>query len=202
MTETTWAELVNNSKNQLEPVPPGDYDVRVLDASEDKSSTGKLMIRVKFEIITGPHAPRKIPTQFVLSDENPMALAIFFRHMQSMGLNADFFSQLPPPVGDSMLQAGAMIASALLNRQCRVTLGIRAWQGVDRNEVKAVLPPLGGVPVAPGTVTGVATPGGPVAPGATSIPSPTSTPTSMPARRSPAPSRTSATSASPTSTRS
>jgi Protein of unknown function (DUF669) len=176
VTNTSWADLIKGSEDALRPVPDGEYNVKIVDAREDKSSSGKLMIRVKFEIQDGPSAPRKVPTQLVLSTENQVAVAIFFRQMEAMGLDANFFAQLPPPDGDTMMMAGKQIADALFNRTCRVTLKTRAWQGVDRNEVAGILPSLGGGPVAPGTVTGVATPGGPVAPGATTVPAPTSTP--------------------------
>lgn len=185
MTETSWADLVQGSADALKPVPDGDYNVKIVDAREDKSSSGKLMIRVKFEIQDGPSAPRKVPTQITLSTDNAIATAIFFRQMEAMGLAPDFFTQLPPPTGDSMMHAGKMIADALFNRTCRITLKTKQWQGVDRNEVAAIMPPLMGGPVAPGTVTGVATPGGPVAPGvvpvASSTPTP-ATPASTPAQ--------------------
>ena len=148
-TPVSWADLMNNAKGQLEPVPDGEYDAKVVDAEDTTSTTGKLMFKVKFEITSGPHSPRKVPTQLVVSDDNPMALAIFFRNMNSLGLNEAFFTQNPAP---------AQIASALQNRTCRINIGRRTWQGVERNEVKAILPPLGGGPVAPGVATGPAVP--------------------------------------------
>ena len=163
----SWADLMNNAKGQLEPIPDGEYDVKVINAEATKSSTDKLMFKVKFELTSGPHAPRKVFTQFVVSDDNPMALAIFFRNMEALGLGAQFFATNPSP---------DQVASALNNRACRVTLSKRTWQGIERNEVKAVLPPLGGGPVAPGVATGPAVP----TPGGMPIPSPVAVPTSAP----------------------
>jgi hypothetical protein len=176
VTTKSWNDLLNESKGQLDPVPDGEYPVKIIDARDDKSQTQKLMFRVKFQITEGPHQGRKIPNQFVVSDDNPMALAIFFRHMEAMGLDANFFAADPNP---------SQVADNMLNRECRIVLGTRTWQGVERNDVKGILPPLGGGPVAPGTVTGVATPGGPIAPGA--APTPASTPARPPAQTSDAP---------------
>ena len=167
MTEPiNWGQLMQNAKGQLEPIPDGDYDVKVIDAQAMKASTGKLMFKVKFEITSGPHAPRKVFNNLVLSDDNPMALAIFFRNLEALGVNEAFLAQNPSP---------DQIASAMSNRTCRVTLGKRTWQGVEQNEVKRMLPPLGGGPVAPGVATGPAVP----MPGGMPVPSPTvaSTPT-------------------------
>lgn len=161
MTTKSWNDLLKDSEGQLSPVPDGEYSVKIVDARDDLASTQKLMARIKFEIIEGPHQGRKVPTQLVLSDDNPMAIAIFFRQMAAMGLDANYWSSLP-----AGRQGLATACDALLNRTCRIQLGSRTWQGVERNDVKAILPPLTGGPVAPGTVTGVATPGGPVAPGA------------------------------------
>jgi hypothetical protein len=189
VSNVPWADLLKQSEDALKPIPDGDYNVKVVDARVDKSSTGKMMIRVKFEVTSGPHATRRIPTQFVLSDENPTAVAIWFRQMAAMGLDATFFQSLP--TGD---QGAELVAQALLNRVCRITLGTRAWQGVDRNDVKAVLPPLTGGPVAPGTVTGPAPVGGPTPPGASPmssstsappVPTPASTPAAAPASPTP-----------------
>jgi hypothetical protein len=174
----TWADLMQNAKGQLEPIPDGDYDVKVIDAQATQSSTGKPMWKVKFEVTSGPHAPRKVFSNFTLSDDNPMALAIFFRQMEAMGLNAAFFAALSQNFEESKQQ----IAQALMNRTCRVTLGQRQFQGRAMQDVKTVLPPLTGGPVAPGVATGpvVPTPGGMPVPSPTAVPTPTSVPTPGP----------------------
>lgn len=175
MTEPiNWGQLMQNAKGQLEPIPDGDYDVKVIDAQAMKASTGKLMFKIKFEITSGPHSPRKVYNNLVLSDDNPMALAIFFRNLEALGVNDAFLAQNPTP---------DQIASAMSNRTCRVTLGKRTWQGVEQNEVKRMLPPLGGGPVAPGVATGPAVP----MPGGMPVPSPVATPTPAPTSGPPAP---------------
>ena len=145
---TTWGELMKSAKAGTAPVPNGDYEVKVVEAQATKSSTDKLMFKVKFEIIEGPHVKRRVPNQYTVSTDNPVALAIFFRNMAAMGLDEAFFDGNPNP---------DQVASALLNRVCRVTLTTEAWQGVDRNKVAATLPSLGSGPMAPGVAVGPAT---------------------------------------------
>jgi len=119
--------------------------VKVINAEATKTSNDKPMFKVKFEITEGPHAPRKVYTNLTVSEENPMALAIFFRQMDALGLNSSFFGQGPTP---------DQVASALINRPARVTVGTKTWNGVERNEVKSIAPPLGGSPMAPGVAAG------------------------------------------------
>ena len=173
-----FADLMQQSKGQLEPVPDGDYNFKVVDAQATQASTGSPMIKTKLEITDGPHVKRRIYWNATLTVDNPMALAIFFRNMANLGLNDAYFQSQP-----TMDQ----VASAMMNRTGRMTLSQRTWQGVARNEVKAILPPLAGVggPVAPGTVTGPAipspsagaTPSGPAIPNPTAGPHVPTTPT-------------------------
>lgn len=143
-----WSQLQQNAKGALDPVPDGEYLARLVDVQTTKSSTDKLMYKTKWEIVEGPHVKRRISSQMVVSDDSPVALAIFFRQCEAMGLDGNFFAQNPTP---------DQVGSAMLNRQARITLGHRVWQGIDRNEVKGILPPLNGGPAAPGVVTGPAT---------------------------------------------
>lgn len=130
--------LMQQAKSaSFEPLPAGDYDAECISADAVTSSTGKPMIKCKFEVITGPHAKRKFFNQFVLSTESEVALAMFFRHMKAFGMDENFFAA----VGQGGL---APVAQTLLGRRARFTLGIRKWQEEDRNEVKAVKPIAGG----------------------------------------------------------
>ena len=179
MSEISWAELIQGSADALKPVPDGDYPFIVDDATSKQASTGAPMIVAKLKIRDGAHAGRKISQNFVLSVESQMALAIFFRNMANMGLDANYWAQLPPGMPGLELAA-----KALIGRTGRMTLSHRTWQGVDRNEVKNILPDLPGVgPVAPGTVTGppIPVPSRMPTPSATAAPTPTPpVPTSAP----------------------
>jgi hypothetical protein len=140
------------------PLPNDVYDVFVDEAEATKTSTDKDMIKVKFKVTNGPHEGRGIFNQFVISPDSANALAFFFRHMAALGLDEAFFAANPP------LQ---QVAAALVGRACRVKVGTREYQGTDRNEVQAVLPPT------PGTAT-------------TAPPAPTPMPTTPPSPGTPA----------------
>jgi uncharacterized protein DUF669 len=144
----------------MEALPIGDYDVEVAKSESTTSSNGKPMIRVTMKVVAGPYEKRSVLNQFVMSQENPVALSIFFRHMKAFGLTEDWFLQLG--------SAGSLepVANALIGRRARLTLGHRDWQGETRNEVKAVKPYTGAPGLAPAGPTGPAGPatGGLLAP--------------------------------------
>lgn len=139
-------------------LPDGPYDAECIEATAVTASTGKPMIKCKFRVTTGPHAKRQFFNQFVLSLDNPQALAMFFRHMKAFGLDENYFTALG---GGSL----APVAQVLVGRVARFELGHREWQGENRNDVKAVKPipgnvaqPAGGLPTSSGLPGVPATP--------------------------------------------
>lgn len=160
----------------FEALPIGDYDVEVAKAEAVTSQNGKPMVKTTFKVVSGPYEKRPIINQFVLSLENPQATAIFFRHMKAFGLTEEWFASL------GQVQSLEPVASALLGRRARLSLGHREWQGETRNEVKAVKPytgapgsfgagPAGPAPTGPGAFTG-----GPTPPAAAPQPAPVAAP--------------------------
>lgn len=188
MTTIDFNRAVQDAKGaSFEALPIGDYDVEVAKTEAVTSSNGKPMVKTTFKVVSGPYERRPIINQFVLSTDNPMAMAIFFRHMKAFGLTEDWFASL------GQVASLEPVASALLGRRARLTLGHREWQGETRNEVKAVKPytgapaqagpagpttgPLAGPPVGgpaplPPAPPAVATPVAPVAPAAPPLPPP------------------------------
>lgn len=130
MTTTAWSDLLEAAGSGFEALPAGDYDCQCTSAEATQSGNGKLMFKCIFTVTTGPHAGRKVWNQFVVSPENPNALGFFFQHMAAMGLDRAYFAQNPPP---------EHVAAALLNRVCRLTVGIQQkGQYAGRNEVSKV----------------------------------------------------------------
>lgn len=172
-TSVNWGALKKTAEDATRPLPNDWYVVSVVKAEAKVASTGSNMISATLEVQEGPHKTRRLFTNFVLSLENSFALGIFFRNMSAFGLDDAFFASITEyPIEQGM----EIIAQNLLHRPVRVNVGIRKWQGQDRNECTefAVIP--GGGPVAPGTVSGPAfVPAGPTA---TPASTPTSTPTS------------------------
>lgn len=171
MTTVNFTQVLKDAKSaSFEALPTGDYDVETTKSEAVQSSNGRPMIKATFKVIVGPHTNRNVVNNFVLSVDNPVALAIFFRQMKCFGLDDNFFAML----GDQ----GSLdsVANAMVGKRVRLTLGQRDWQGETRNEVKQVKPYTG----APGGM------GGPAGPSMTGVPGPApaaygATPTPAPA---------------------
>lgn len=119
-------------------VADGDYDAQVTKAEAKKSSNGKDMIFVVFKIIPNELNETKgtVPNNFVISPENPNAVAFFFQHMAALGLGETFFANVSPSTETAMKE----IAEALVGRKATITVSTRQWQGQDRNQVDKVKP--------------------------------------------------------------
>lgn len=129
--------------------PPGVYDVRVAAVETKLTAKGKDMFVIKFEIANGPNAGRKVFNRITISPENSTALGFFFREMKAMGADSAFFAT------DPSVQA---VAAKILNALCRIEVGTQMYNNEEREDVKKVLPPLGGPVSAPPVVPSVAAP--------------------------------------------
>jgi hypothetical protein len=151
-------DLLQQAKTaSFDALPKGDYDAECVEATATMSSTGKPMIKTKWEVITGPYARRKFFNNFNLTLGNETALAIFFRNMKNLGLTESFFTSIgaaADPLGP--------VAAALVGRRGRFTLGIRPWQGEDRNQVEGIKPLVGAATAPmPGAASAAPMPGTP-----------------------------------------
>lgn len=172
MVTVDFGKALKDAKSaSFEALPIGDYDVEVAKADSVRASSGKPMIKVQMKVLAGPYQERQVFNNFVLSLENPQAMAIWFRHMRSFGLTDEFFAALG---GNGSMEA---VASALVTRRARLTLAHREWQGETRNEVTAVKPYTGapGLPGPTGPTPAVGVPAGPQF-AATAPPQPPPTP--------------------------
>lgn len=184
MPTKSWTELLTDagdSGGTFEVMPEGDYDFVVKEAKAQTASTGKAMFVVKAEIQGGPHNGRLVWHNFVLSHENPAALGFFFRHMAVLGLTAEYFKQNP---------ADHHVADALVGRRFRGQMGIKKYQGQDKNEIKAFFPAAGAgvgappqqmsAPPAPPQPAAPPPPAAPAAPPTFAAPPPAAAPTPPP----------------------
>lgn len=155
----TWNELLEDAKNSgvgFDPLPVGQYDAKVTKSTHKVSQTGKSMFEVEFTVISGPHANRKVWDRYVVTPENPKALAFFFSKMKTLGLTTEFFSAQP---------TDDQVASALMERMCIVELSQVEYNGSMRNEVRKILPVAGaGVPAPPSVPAAAAAPSASAAP--------------------------------------
>lgn len=133
----------------------GEFDGIVSESTLTNSSNGKPMIRVKLQIEGGPNHGKTFFTQFVITVDNPTAMRMFFGNMKAFGLDKAYFETNPAP---------EQVAAAIQGKRCRFVVDVRQWQGVDRENVKEVKPPLAGM-------AGLPTPGA-VGPTTVGVPSP------------------------------
>ena len=194
-----WSDLRKQADDATKPVPNDWYEVVVEKAERKPASTGAEMVAAQFKIETGPQAGKTLFTNFVFTPDKAFALNIFFRNMEALGVDGNFFTQAQQQ-GLNVEATMTAIASAIVGRRARVEVGTRVWQGQERNEVKnmaasttgpggtpggAQAPvtlgagPVGGPPVPPASVPSapaVPTPGASTAPSGASVTAPPSLP--------------------------
>ena len=129
-----WKTMHKDATTTLE----GDFPVVIVEANATKTNDGsKDMIKWKAKVETGPYAGRPLWGNFTISPESPGAMRILFSHLAVLGLDEKFWNANPEaPV--------SAIAQAIVGRKAIAEVGVRQWNGADREEVKAWKPALGG----------------------------------------------------------
>jgi hypothetical protein len=134
MASIDWAALVKDAGEatgggSYEPIPDGDYDLKVVEATAVTTSTGKASFKLKSQVQTpGPYQNRLIWDQLTISPENKNALNIFFAEMSALGVPKEFFTNNNP--------TNAQIESTLINRQYRAKIHTETYQGKQSNKIK------------------------------------------------------------------
>lgn len=129
MSSINWSDLVKEAGEtaSYEPLPDGDYELKVIESKATVSQSGKTMFKITTEVQSGPHAKRRVWDNLVISPENNKALGMFFMKMGVLGLNKAYFETNP---------SNAQIEQALLHRSFRGTVGTRTYNGNQSNEIK------------------------------------------------------------------
>ena len=117
MSTLNWGDLVKEAGDVggFDPLPDGDYDLTIVEAQAKATQTGKTMFAIKAQVQTGAHAKRLVWDNLVVSTDNPAALGIFFRKMNSLGLGREFFATSPSNA--HCFAAAAAAAACLLQPQ-------------------------------------------------------------------------------------
>ena len=156
MADIPWDELMDAANDSdFAPIPQSDYDVKISATEATTSSTDKPMWKITCDVISGPHAGRKLFTQQTLTKDNPNALNIFFRQMAAAGLTSEFFKTRP---------TNQQIADALLGRQFRAKVIVKDYQGMPKNEIKQWNPPSAAAAAGGPPPPAASAPGGPPPP--------------------------------------
>lgn len=129
-----WRNMHKDATTTLE----GAFSVIIVEANATKTNDGtKDMIKWKAKVETGPYAGRPLWGNFTISPESPSAMRILFSHLAVLGLDEKFWNAHPEaPV--------SLIAQSIIGRKAVAEVGVRQWNGTDREEVKAWRPALGG----------------------------------------------------------
>jgi hypothetical protein len=144
MSSLNWADLVKDAgegSGSYEPLPDGDYDLKIVEAPAKTTSTGKTMFAVKAQVQSGPHANRLIWDNITISPENKNALAIFFSKMVALGIPREFFTTNNP--------SNAQIEATLQGRTFRAQIASEVYQGSRKNKINRYYVTTPGVTAAP-----------------------------------------------------
>jgi hypothetical protein len=168
MSSLNWGDLVKDAGDvgSYEPLPDGDYDLTVIEATAKSSQSGKTMFALKAQVQSGAHAKRLVWDNLVVSPENANALGMFFRKMAALGLTREFFASNP---------SNAQIEQAMKGRSFRASIGSRTWQGQKKNEIKMYYVST------PGVAATAAAPAAAAAPAPAPAPAPAAAPAPAPA---------------------
>jgi hypothetical protein len=137
-----WADVIEEANSggggNFEPIPDGDYDLVVSEATASTTQNGKPMYTLETTVQGGPHNSRKVWDRLIVSADNGRAMGFFFRKMKSLGLPIEFFQN--SPTDDQIVQA-------LKGRTFRAKIGLGTpYNGKQSNEVKEYYPAAQGGP--------------------------------------------------------
>ena len=166
MAEVNWGALIDDSADAFEILPVGSYRVKVVKADALQSSTNKLMYKTVLEVISGPKTGKTVYNNVTMTTDNKKALFMFFMNMAAYGITKDFLKSQPAPTSD---QVAAKMVGAVLD----IEIDHRAWQGVDRENVKS----MKGVSAGTGSVNSMTPDVSTPAPAAAAATDPTAPPT-------------------------
>lgn len=184
MPSTDWNALKEQTGTMFEPLPDGNYDLRLKTVQYTRSNNGKHMLKCSFEVVGNtPYAGRVVWNNFVWSPESPNSMSFFVQHMTILGVDV---SQLPNdddvaiPMLQQLLPIGQVVTATIGHQ------GPEGGQYAGRNQINAFSPyQANGAPAAPQAQTPPTPPPTPAP--APPTPAPTPPPAAPPQPATPAP---------------
>lgn len=139
MTTQTFGDLMqkaNESGVSFETLHPGSYVAEIFESDYQTSSTGKPQIKTRWRVVAGPSTGFSgLWNYFTLTTDNPNALAIFYRHMTSLGITSEFLSSLSTV---DPVTAMRHIAQALLNKTAYIK--VKVDSEYNNNKIERINP--------------------------------------------------------------
>jgi hypothetical protein len=131
--EKDEAENPSSGGGDFEALPKGPYEVVVQEADKQVASTGKDMIKVRVQVVSGPYANRVLFNYIVFSQDNPKAMRLTLERLAAFGLTREFIATQKPSI--------PQIAELLVGRKATAVVGIQEkGDYAGRNEIKAFRP--------------------------------------------------------------
>ena len=71
MSTLNWGDLVKDAGEvgSYEPLPDGDYDLQIVEATAKVAQSGKTMFAIKAQVLTGAHAKRLVWDNLVVTPD-------------------------------------------------------------------------------------------------------------------------------------
>lgn len=132
MATKTWSDMYAEAGEASGPLPASDYPFVIQGAEYKETSTGKDMYVIKAVVEDGPNKNRAVWHNFVVSPESAPAMEVFFRQMNVLGMGKDFWRSNP---------SNDQIINALKGRRFIGSVEVKAYNGVDRNNIKVIKAP-------------------------------------------------------------
>jgi hypothetical protein len=117
----------------------GEFNVRVKKVEPTKNSKQNSMFKMQWVVEDGPHQGHTFYSNINVSPDSSAAMRMFFGHMAILGADEAFFTSLPDDLTQE--QQDDLIAQKIDGARAVIEVGNRPWQGVDREDVKAIKKP-------------------------------------------------------------
>lgn len=146
-----WNDNIKQSETASAPLPVGPYyaEVTVARSKQTKQVPPKKMFECCFKVLAGPSAGRTVWRNFVVSPENPVAMARFFTDMNTLNVPRAFFASEP---------TDEQIAERMVGAKVQIDVNHREWNGEVRNDISKVSALPAGVSFSNGAAPAAAAP--------------------------------------------
>lgn len=138
-----WNQILEDQANDagFAALPEDTYTASVKSAMADKASTGSPMIKITFEVTTGPYATRLVWTNVVLKTDSPGAMRFAMRKLRALGIDVAWLASENPPL--------EQVASKIVGAEVQIKVTQRTFNDEVKNDVDTITALDSGVPDAP-----------------------------------------------------
>jgi hypothetical protein len=180
-----WSDLIKDAGDtgSYEPLPDGDFDLLVVEATATTSQSGKTMFKVKAQVEGGPYNKRLVWDNLVVTPESPAALGMLFKKFHAMGIGRNYFDTNP---------SNAQIEATLTGRRFRAQIGSRMYNGAKKNEIRNYFPSAATIAAMQGDTAAPVQSEAPASPPPAAAPAPAPAPVAAAPAPAPAPAAPSA----------